>query len=734
MHKTTSRNWSGAYAQQAPIIGGKAWRGASGLMMYIDMSEATGTDSAGFDLDIQFGLKRYQSWGTSPGGSLRFGTTGASKWNNANAATIYANATSTAYIFDETTQTWKAFSSTFKDNLFNNTTTNDSGWYYIPFTSLFSRGASGTDGADHSDAATYGSNNDNTTGKTFAEVMPLLVSKWADTTQIYYTGMAAGQKTSDIYYVYPTEEVSLNAASVPIFGNSEGSFGDGVTYDWEDTDGLGVTLSGTNTNSKTVMQQNIFAQSGTSLAGASALKVYVDTSELDEGARLRMRFRFQYRSKPSNKCPQNWLYGQTAGYANPTSESWMMWVISSPGALAYYYGDNGVNGTVQMDSDVALKGDNAAQAQTADLFEPLPAGFKGYVVIPMSNFWLNLYTGSYNIEGRVPYDMIEAKDPALCNADAFFISSAIEGETESNTVTYKDLSLVYEDLEATKASVTLENDLSLNVVAEASEKVTGVSATFKMNGKTLGSEVNEVTGGYELTAKDILPQNVADKIDVTVSGKIGGRTAKTELSLSIKDYCLKLLEKGDATAAEKNIAADLLRYAAAAQTYADYKTDALATADVTLTGLGSAVDKDAIVPQYALSGTADASYAFTEMALRLEGRLAVKLTLKAASTENLTVTVTVNGRAHTYTAEDLTAVAGEENTYTVICNDVGADEMNATITAAMTVDETASGQTLTVSVADYVKTALNNTALSEKEAALIEALYAYGLSAAAIAQ
>ena len=334
--------------------------------------------------------------------------------------------------------------------------------------------------------------------------------------------------------------------------------------------------------------------------------------------------------------------------------------------------------------------------------------------------------GSYG-DVRVPFaEAIEAG--VFGSVISVAICHAYEGTPTTDSVTYSDFSLVYDDLALTTSYVTLENDLSLSVKAKAdSTVVTDVAATFEIDGDSKNVTTEAIDGGYVFTCPDILPQNIADKITVTVSGKINGMTATTSVETSVKEYCLKLLADANVDKTAKDVAADLLRYAAAAQSFAFETVDAPILDETTqnaVAGFGTSTEFGTISTKGEMSATTNEAYSFQKAALVLKGKLAIKLTFKAASIDGLSVKVTVNGRENT-----ITDIKDEGNgVYSVVCADIGADEMNATITASL-----GEYQTLTYSVADYVNEALSDAELSDKELVLVKTIYAYGLSAYAYA-
>ena len=672
------------------------WKGASGIMVYIDTTNAT--ENAKLQFRFELPMNRTGGW-------VKF-------------ANRVAGCESVAYFYNGTT--WDKLTNNGQDVVVQNNVVAEkaeqTGWYYIPWSSFYCISFTEGDGTEHMPIDEF-----------------LSKSRMQGLAAFYLWNSTAGAKYGDVHFVYPDTEntVSDNASKIPVFNNATVDKADTVTTNYGPDSSRFEITGATNAINANTTNFNLY-QRATSLAGASGLMLYVDTDALGKDAQLRLRVRMQINDNGSTVDTVDIINAGTGiDTWVDTNSGQLLWMLTNPGAAAYYYNDDGTEGTLYIGNDVIpAEVDSSSNGDgnypiTNDSLSPLPAGFTGYVFIPMENFTVGgMYGGNY-IRCRVPYNYV--KEDALF-ADRLHLNHVITGTAESTTVTYGDFSLVYEDLEAKSTSVTLKNDLSLNVKLNATDKVSNLKATFTMGDKTATVTPTAVTGEngvYQASFDGILPQYVGDKVDVELSGTIDGRTATVDLSTSVKDYCVGLLATEGNDAAKK-VASDLLRYAAAAQVIAEYNTDALATNGVALVA-GSSVDKDAITAKYAVDGTPE-GYGFTTAALRLEGRLGVVLKFNAASTDGLTVKVTVNGRENTYSS-----FKDEGNgVYSVVCENIGAGEMDAAITAVLS-NGTAT-QTLTYSVADYIKTALNDTSLVAEETALVTAIYAYGLSASEYAQ
>jgi len=230
---------------------------------------------------------------------------------------------------------------------------------------------------------------------------------------------------------------------------------------------------------------------------------------------------------------------------------------------------------------------------------------------------------------------------------------------------------------ALQQSVTLTDDLALNIYIpeyNVIAKSDDVKLTLTVNGNE--NVLTKVNGYWSYSVTDILPQEMNKEITASVTLN-GDTTTKTT---SIAAYLKALLADANQPAAAKKLASDLLRYGDAAQNYVAYETGKLASAGAALVD-GSVVDAEAIVANTPEKGTK-----VTAVALRLENTL---------------------------------ALIGNDGTVV----EVYASEMDN--------DKTVGDATC--SVAAYVKWALeaDDSVVSAAQKTLIQAIYAYGMSAKA---
>ena len=147
----------------------------------------------------------------------------------------------------------------------------------------------------------------------------------------------------------------------------------------------------------------------------------------------------------------------------------------------------------------------------------------------------------------------------------------------------------------TQASVTLSDDIALNVYAQVSDRYYSQEnmpqAEFSLNGET-ETVTGELQEGnlFKFTFTGITPQymNAQVSVSLKVVKTAGYEVADTIESISVLSYCEALLASSAEDlglteakfAAMQTLIADLLNYGAAAQTYTGVNTDDLVNADL----------------------------------------------------------------------------------------------------------------------------------------------------------
>ena len=684
------------------------WRGASGIMFYVDASEAQGVD---FLFSFLMEGKRGNS--ATGSGCAQF-TTSPTKWRsdaNGGKKDMANGRTGHAYSL-QADGTWKDMSVSFGSYyLGNNAKT--SGWYYLPLTSFWFYGGSASD---------YAAANDPAMGMNFVEFTSRFENQkiWKIAPKSNYTGLKFG----DIYFVYTNPEAAPAGATAPLFGtmaqngNFEGSAAGTIANNT-----LTVTAM---PNSTTVSNNRIWLKglAQTNLAsGADGIRFHVDTTALGSAQlQLRLRLRAGVISSTVGKDQdtETGIFAASGlGYFTPAN-GMPQYVCRADNSVAYYYDADGNPVALHVASDVAIKPES-------DLFEALPAGYNGDIYIPFESFWM-----SVNSYGSVNLSLPFSEAAPLYPVDLLTICHAVSGETTDNTVVYSNFELVYPETYISGASVTLKNNLDVNFFATLGN-ATDAKMTF-----AVGTKIETVDGTVladgrtKFVCSGILPQKVNDEITATLTAKVNGTAVSQTMTYSVREYCENLLAKEDTSETVKKLLVDLLYYAEAAQNYANYKIDDLATKNLTdvQKALRSADTTGAITATTGLDGTADGQYKWVSAALRLENTVAIRIKFAAPSLEGLTLKVTMNGRTVTYTADNITDEG--EGYYSILFNNIGAGEYGDAVTAIMEKDGAQIAETLTYSVAAYIREAVNKESTTEKTLALVRALWSYGESAKAV--
>lgn len=268
---------------------------------------------------------------------------------------------------------------------------------------------------------------------------------------------------------------------------------------------------------------------------------------------------------------------------------------------------------------------------------------------------------------------------------------------------------------------------------------TNVSVKFSFNGEEKdgvdSSSTSDVTASYKFSG--IGPQQMTDTVKATLSATYGETTVSSEKNYSIKQYCLDQLGDNPATNALNTLLVDLLRYGAAAQVYTNYKTDELATKDLTADQLAVGSDTSAAlnltqVDQKITAMTSgEKKVSWTAAGLKLEGDVAIRLKFSAIDnktiSDDLHVKYTINDGVDTY---DATITAAANGNYVCYIN-MPVNMMSATIHATVYESNDAISNTINYSIESY--------AAAKQDAAeglgdLVKAMMRFGSAADAYQQ
>lgn len=269
-----------------------------------------------------------------------------------------------------------------------------------------------------------------------------------------------------------------------------------------------------------------------------------------------------------------------------------------------------------------------------------------------------------------------------------------------------------------EVSASLGQSIDLNLYATLPLNATDaqVKVTFNEKEYYLNAQKTDTRNEYKFTFENIAPQALGDVIvaDLIVDGKTIS-LKKAEDGFTVAKYLEAL--KDDAKYGD--VVEALLLYGAAAQKYTNYKADALVADLATLVAptmnksvkdvTGGAVDGAKIA-------AAGVHYANIN-------KIFVKV--EATDISKITFTATKNG-----TPIDIELAELEEGVYIAYTDGIKATEFGDVYTFTIT-DSTASSQTLKYSVYSYAQ-AMQTNAKNPNTKTLVNALYNYGVAAAAV--
>ena len=265
------------------------------------------------------------------------------------------------------------------------------------------------------------------------------------------------------------------------------------------------------------------------------------------------------------------------------------------------------------------------------------------------------------------------------------------------------------------ATVTVGTDLAMNYYVSMSDDYKDAVMYFTMsNGKSAeikGTLFDAEKKIYVFTFNQLPPQTMGDTIDAVL--KLNGETLVEKTGYSIKAYAESLLADETSTDELKQLVSDMLHYGAAAQTYRNYKADALVNVaeDILTASVATPAESDMTITQ-SISPTV--GFASAGVWFDYNNKIYVKVTDAA----NVTMVARIGDRVVDVTREGTTFMT--DAIYATDFDTVYTFELyeNGTLV-----------QTLTYSVTSYVFAMKDSR--NEKMTALANALYAYGKSAEA---
>lgn len=279
------------------------------------------------------------------------------------------------------------------------------------------------------------------------------------------------------------------------------------------------------------------------------------------------------------------------------------------------------------------------------------------------------------------------------------------------------------ELQITSAALCLNENINIVYTAAVPADCTQVYMTFVFNGQS--TRIND-DGSHRFVFEKLTPQCMGDNISAVLHATCGNREYTDSLEeYSVRQYCVNMLNRYPENTVLSTLLSDLLAYGAAAQTYTDYKTEALVTEDLSLSPSNYS---EISGYQFSLSGEREASADWRNATLILSNCLTARFTFAAETVENLTVRISINGRTERFDKNDFVSVG--EGKYYVDFREIKAAEFGSDICAAFYNGDTPCGRQISYCVNAYICSMQNNESVPNL-AALVRALYCYGRSAEA---
>lgn len=275
-------------------------------------------------------------------------------------------------------------------------------------------------------------------------------------------------------------------------------------------------------------------------------------------------------------------------------------------------------------------------------------------------------------------------------------------------------------------SISLSRTIAYNVYVKLASAIP-VPGSFKVNDGDAQEIYSSVgaNGVHCFTLPGFKAEQMVDQIAFEVEGADGMYTVTS----SIKAYAVELLE------VDAGLASALLRWGAAAQTYANYKTNALATAGVE--GMTAEADTTAGLTNDATrEGTASEEYFVETASLFVDNgvlKMSVKMRFQSITELECLMGQTADKDVIWLTFQNIAEVEDENRMYTVIFSDFDISNMNDVFTFVQKLQPRQSadalGQTYKTDMNDLVADFMASDA-SANDKALVKAMHAVGVALA----
>lgn len=284
-------------------------------------------------------------------------------------------------------------------------------------------------------------------------------------------------------------------------------------------------------------------------------------------------------------------------------------------------------------------------------------------------------------------------------------------------------------------SLTLSADLTVRYICYLDEDHKDADMTFTWQNRTSAVAGDAENGGrYVYSFRGVCPQCMTDNLKAELT--LGGTVLDGRDTFCVAEYCAKRLAKTE-DPEEKTLLVDLIDYGAAAQVYANYRTEALAdqydayrtakeASGATGTGSSPVLAERGLVGDRTANGSGWISATlYFDYCCRLSLRF--RADSADVGTDSVTVVEVRDGNSRTYGLSDFTAA--EDGTYRLRTDPVSVCDFGKEFTYALMIgDRTVQSLTYGIGVWCYTVGQEGSTyGVSAKRLAV--ATYRYGYSA-----
>ena len=270
-------------------------------------------------------------------------------------------------------------------------------------------------------------------------------------------------------------------------------------------------------------------------------------------------------------------------------------------------------------------------------------------------------------------------------------------------------------------ALSLTNDFGISYAVNVPADYTDVELRAAYADEGLRVETLKRVGD-ELTFDFVnIPAHcLSDEILTTLIATKDGGSAVVHKRYSVRQYCENMLSKSN-DATFRTLLSDVLAYGAAAQRYAGYRTDDLAT-NVNATLTPSVFDINLVKGERGVSGTKSDLADWYSASLTLDTAMTLNMTFTATNVDDVAINVQIGDRPEETLTEFVPLGGGRYRA----SYEIMAYEFDETLTAGFVVGGVRTGRTLTYSVGGYIKSTYANANGALK--ALLESIANYGYS------